>query len=475
MDAAVPLERRLANFRRAVERAAPGPRDGRLGIVPPRQPAELAERLADAVDGEVVRTSAGTYLRIEAPSICIPVDRARLARLPGQPPSRAPLLCLDTETTGLATAAGTLAFLIGLGWWEGDQFRQLQLLLPDQSDEIALLDELAGRIPKDVWLVSYNGRGFDWPLLTTRFRMAGHGPPAHAGHLDLLPMVRRMFRHRMSDARLKTVEDSLLGIERHEDVEGWEIPGRYLDFLRGGSPLPLIAVARHNAQDVIALARLLAHVDEGYGDPLRWSVAPQGDLCGLARAFARDRRLDEALQALDQALSRAAPGPDPFARRPPPPGDGEADDGWWQPRRTPDFGGRPRIGDRLRTALDSNDRLVDPWTAERIGVERARILRRLGRFEEAVAAWISIADRGGSRAILAWIEVAKLREHRLADPVGAFEAVRSGWRQAERSRRLGMPLIRAEEDLVTRGRRLRERLVRRVGHGEAGEGVVAMA
>jgi hypothetical protein len=279
----------------------------------------------------------------------------------------------------------------------------------------------------------------------------------------------------MIDARLRTVEDSLLGIERHEDVEGWEIPGRYLDFLRGGSPLPLVAVARHNAKDVIALARLLAHVDGSYGDPARWVDAPHGDLCGLARAFARERRLEEALEALDLALGSAVPEPDPFARRPAQAIDADVDDRWWQPRRRPDFGGRPRLGDRLQTSVDSADRLADPWTAERIGVERARVLRRLGRFDDAAAAWISIADRGGTRAILAWIEVAKLREHRLSDPGGAFEAVRAGWRHAERSRRLGRPFVRAEADLVVRGRRLRERLDRRTAHSPHEEVAIAQS
>jgi hypothetical protein len=73
---------------------------------------------------------------------------------------------------------------------------------------------------------------------------------------------------------------------------------------------------------------------------------------------------------------------------------------------------------------------------------------------------VAVADAGGARGILAWIEVAKLREHRLADPAGAFEAVRRGWRLAERSRRLGRPFLRAEEDLLNRGRRLRARLIR---------------
>src|SRR5919198_5490442 len=435
---------------------SPGPRPGRA-----------------AIDGEVVRRPNGTFLRIEARSVPIPLDRHRLARLPGQAPATAPLVCLDTETTGLATAAGTLAFLIGLGWWNGECFHEVQLLLPDQSDEAALLEELARWIPADAWLVTYNGRGFDWPLLTTRYRMAGRPPPIHAGHLDLLPLVRRVFRHRMLDARLRTVEETLLGIERHEDVEGWEIPGRYLDFLKGGSPLPLIAVARHNAQDVIALARLLARVDNGYADREAWSRAPHGDLCGLARAFARERRLEGALECLDHALSRATPEPDPFARRPAAVIDGDGDDGWWQSRRVPDFGGRPRLGDRLRSAIDNAERFADPWSAERIGVERARILRRLGRFEDAAAAWIAIADRGGTRAILAWIEVAKLREHRLGDPAGAFDAVRSGWRQAERSRRLGRPVPRAEADLVTGGRRLRERIGRRAARDP--NAVVAIA
>src|SRR4051812_15031890 len=40
----------------------------------------------------------------------VPVDRRALSALPyGVPPDK-PLICLDLETTGLATGAGTLAF-----------------------------------------------------------------------------------------------------------------------------------------------------------------------------------------------------------------------------------------------------------------------------------------------------------------------------------------------------------------------------
>lgn len=450
-DPVASFERRLAAFRAGRHLAPDEP-------VAPRSVAGLAARLAQALGGEVVESPAGAIVRRETEPLVLPLDRDRLARLPGQPPPDAPLVCLDTETTGLATATGTMAFCIGLGWWVGDVVRRVQLLLPDQSDEPALLAALAEHIPADAWLVTYNGRGFDWPLLVTRFRMLRADPPRHAGHLDLLPLVRRVFRHRMTDARLRSVELELLGLARHEDVEGWEIPGRYIEFLRGGSAALLADVVRHNDEDVASLARLLVHVERRYADANARSVAHRGDLAGLARAFARERRLEEALGCLDAALARAEAPLDPFVDRPRRPED--EDDGWWHPRRRPDFGGRPRIGDRLRAVLDAPARQPDPWTPDRIAIERARLLRRLGRFGEAELAWRAVAAGRGSRAILAWIEIAKLREHRLGDPRGAFAAVREGWRLAERNRSLGLPLLAAEADLVERGRRLRARLSR---------------
>ena len=118
--AATPSTARLARRLERYRAANPGP--GTVTDPLPYRPSasrDLARRLADAVDGEIVDSADGVHVRIERPSVELPVDRHRLARLPGQPPSDRPLVCLDTETTGLATAAGTLAFLIGLGWWTG--------------------------------------------------------------------------------------------------------------------------------------------------------------------------------------------------------------------------------------------------------------------------------------------------------------------------------------------------------------------
>ena len=461
------LERRLANYRAAIRSSSGpdpdrGPGDRVDGGVA-RGSIELGERLAAALDGELILDPGGPVVRVEPATVVLPIDRDRLTDLPGLPPPDAPLVCLDTETTGLATASGTVAFLVGLGWWEGDRFRQVQLLLPDHPAERGLLGRLAAHIPPEAWLVTYNGRGFDWPLLVARYRMARLPAPVHAGHLDLLPFVRRVFRHRMTDARLQTVETELLGTVRHSDVDGWQIPGLYLDFLRGGEAWPLIDVVRHNREDVRSLARLLGRIDSDYADPSARRAQPLGDLAGLARAFGRVGRLDDALGCLDAALAPGRAATAESAREERLPYDvtanGTLDDTgglpWWHPRSPADVGGR---APRPSWARIVTGRLDSPWTAERVTIERGRLLRRMGRHDEAAATWLELAAGPGAVAIQAWIEVAKLREHRLHDLAGALDATIRASGLAERRRRLGMgdPLV--ERAIAGRLERLRRRL-----------------
>lgn len=446
------LSRRLDRYRAAAQAAT-----AEAVRSPAIEPGiGLAERMAAAMDGEVMTTAEGTIVRCEVPARTIQIDRQRLASLPGQPPPDVPLVCLDTETTGLATAAGTVAWLIGLGWWEADdRFRQVQLLLPDHAEERALLTALAATIAPNAWLVTYNGRGFDWPLLVTRYRMARRAAPGHDGHLDLLPVVRRLFRHRMTNARLRTAEAELLGLHRIGDVEGWEIPSRYLRFLRGGPADELVEVVRHNDQDVRSLARLLVHLETWFGDAERRGDAVSGDLAGLARAYLREQRLGEALECLETALERDEA---PLAPRFVVARETRAveDEPWWSPRRPADFGGPPRRGSLLggtprTTAFDA------PWTTERIAMDRAHLLRRLGRYPEAAAAWQAIASGTGRGAVIASIELAKLNEHRLGDRSAAMTAVLHGFSLVERRRRIGRPEPALEADLIRRHDRLRAR------------------
>ena len=126
----------------------------------------------------------------------------------------------------------------------------------------------------------------------------------------------------------------------------------------------------------------------------------------------------------------------------------DADDvPWWSPRRPADFGGRqrPRV-DRVR-GPPSGAALAAPWTTERIAVDRAHLLRRLGRTTDAADAWAALAAGPGRIAVVAAIELAKIREHRLRDRRGALDAVMRGLDAVERRRRLGRPEPALEADL----------------------------
>jgi tetratricopeptide (TPR) repeat protein len=237
-----------------------------------------------------------------------------------------------------------------------------------------------------------------------------------------------LFRHRLDDARLDTVERDVLGVRREGELAGWEIPGRYLDFVRGGPARPLAAVLAHNADDVVSLARLLAHLDACYADPAARTLAPAGDLVALARAFTRDRRHREALDCLDRA------------------------DAAWRPA-TLGSAAWPFGVQAPSPALLSRDR---------IRAERARTLRRLGRTDEALAAWEALAADSGAMGPRAWVEAAKVREHALRDPAGALRAAESADRAAERMRLRWGGDPDFETALAARLRRLRRRTAARV-------------
>jgi len=364
-----------------------------------------AERLATALGGTVEYGTSGRIVRVRA-AVDLPLRPERLATLPFPIDPSKPLLCLDTETTGLGTAAGTLAFMVGLGRWDGARFVVEQLVLPDHSDEPALLAALRLAIPPDAWLVTYNGRGFDWPLLVTRYRLHGRPAPAHAGHLDLLPVARLLWRHRLENARLSSVEAGVVGVRRHEDLPGALVPARYFAFLATGDAGGLEAVAEHNRLDVISLARLVAHLADRLADPESLSSEPWGDVAALGRAYRRVGRHGEALRCAAAAM---------------------------------------------RPALDRRRR-------EDLLAERARLLRLLGRRDEALAAWLELAGSGGSQAAVAWVHVAKHHEHVRHDPAAALLATQQAASILERDRLLGRRLPSLERDLAIRRRRLSRRL-----------------
>lgn len=210
------------------------------------------------------------------------------------------MLLIDTETTGLTGGAGTIPFLIGLGWFEDESLVLAQLLLPRPGAEGPMLRFVAERLAAASVIVSYNGKSFDLPLLRTRFVLQRLFPPGLPPHLDLLHVARRVYRRRLGALRLVHLESALLGFRRERDVEGREIPSIYWSAVRGSDGSMLNLVAEHNANDIVALAALLTRLgrDLGGRDPATepedqlsmaeaaWAARDEPRALGFARAAA---------------------------------------------------------------------------------------------------------------------------------------------------------------------------------------------
>jgi uncharacterized protein YprB with RNaseH-like and TPR domain len=211
-------------------------------------------------------------------------------------------LFLDTETTGLAGGAGTVAFLVGLAWWHEGTLVLEQLLVRALGEEAPMLERLAERIRQASMIVTFNGKSFDMPLLRTRYVMARMPLPTEPPHLDLLHVARRVHKKRMrSGCRLVAIERDVLGFERVDDVESGDVSECYLHFLRTGEAGALLGVVEHNAWDVVAMTALVAL----YGEPLHEELVAE-DLVGIARTLHRAGALDRAFLAVQAAMKQGA-------------------------------------------------------------------------------------------------------------------------------------------------------------------------
>jgi len=194
------------------------------------------------------------------------------------------LLFLDTETTGLCGGSGSLAFMIGMARLEQDDFVLRQYLLTRFGGEQAMLNAADSWIKRGDVLVTYNGKSFDLPLLSTRYRMVGLPDSLQPlPHVDLLYPVRRAFSGRWDDCRLARAERQLLGFYRHNDLPGAEAPGAWFDWIRLGKGARLPLVCRHNQWDLLSLALLLPQLSEVYRSPLSYGANP----LAVARAYCK--------------------------------------------------------------------------------------------------------------------------------------------------------------------------------------------
>jgi uncharacterized protein YprB with RNaseH-like and TPR domain len=334
--------------------------------------------------------------------------------------TRSPFVFFDLETTGLSGGAGTQAFLIGCGWFEGDgAFATRQFMLTRYADERPLLETVSAQLARAGALVSFNGKSFDAPLLETRFlfhRLEWIG--GCLPHVDVLHPARQFWKRRgmeESSCSLIALEREVLGVRRAGDVPGFEIPGRYFQFVRSGDAGPLAAVLEHNRRDLLTLAALTArlfHLARAGADAAR----DAREAVALGRVYARAGDDDRACAAYRHALERC---------------------------RSP------------RGAFDSMR--IDALRRLALAGRRAR------RFEDAAWCWRELLEvRGCPPPVLreATEALAIHHEHRLRDLASARlfalrtlesveEGMRSGWTEAVQHRltRIDRKMARSQSEV----------------------------
>jgi uncharacterized protein YprB with RNaseH-like and TPR domain len=278
-------------------------------------------------------------------------------------------LFLDTETTGLG-GAGTVAFLVGTGFFRQDSFVIRQYFMRDYDEEPAVLEDLNSLLGEFGGLVTFNGKSFDWNLIESRFifnrmKMNLKNPV----HLDLLYPARKIWRLKLESCRLVSLEENILGEYRVNDIPGEQIPGVYFKFLNDGDVTDILRVIEHNRLDIISMVSLLAKILSIVENPVNQTDG-LAELLGVARIFESCEEKEMVIRCYEECMKN--------------------DNGFYGETAAKKLGG---------------------------------MHKRDKDYEKAVECWEYVLNSKGGHRISALIELAKYYEHKARDYEKALETV----------------------------------------------------
>lgn len=390
------------------------PNAGRTGppqlrTYPTIEPVPLREALTACVGF----TQLAPFLQSRTVACSLPAPAAETQRyfIPDSI-DRSKLVFLDLETTGLGGGAGNMAFLVGLGRLGSDSLEIEQVLLQDYPGEPELLSYLQTRLTSEDWIISYNGLSFDCALLRDRFALHGHRRTFER-QFDLLYPVRALYRRRLSNCSLSTVESELLNIRRPVDLPGAFAPERYFEYLRQGDLSILGEVCAHHVQDVLGLSLLWSHIEElcgraAWGEDLETVAAPAGyvapaDPVALGRLLFSSRRPGLRGVTDEGIVTNGALG----------------DSGAVATRAGHALAQDRGEGMLMRSVYDQE---MFPTERREAGFQLGRYYNSCGRWNEAHDVFLYLYKELHDRA--AGVEVAKILEHRWGDLPAAAGVIR---------------------------------------------------
>jgi uncharacterized protein len=270
------------------------------------------------------------------------------------------LIFFDTETTGLGTGTGNTIFLLGYCHLEGDVVKVKQFFLPGPAHEAAMYYHFLEDVKDLSNLVTYNGKAFDWPQVRTRHTLVRDQVPKlpKFGHYDLLHASRRLWKETLPSCRLSIVEKEILNINRDGDTPGSLAPLLYFDYLREKDPKIIEGVLKHNEMDVLSLIVLYIQLSKKLLSTVPTSM---NETYEIARWFEKEKQIQRATDLYQQV------------------------------------------------ARTNSNRQNDALLA--LGL----LLKKEKKLEDAMDCFLLIAEKNGSTAVVACIELAKLYEHQFKD------------------------------------------------------------
>lgn len=214
-------------------------------------------------------------------------------------------LFLDTETTGLSGGTGTFAFMVGLGFFQGDRFVVQQLFMRDYSEERASLSLLQEILESYQFLVTFNGKHYDIPLLETRMILSRKRPKIREmPNFDLLYPSRKIWKGTYENCRLITLESRLLGMGREDDIPSEWIPSLYFDYIQTGDARKIHRVFYHNRMDILTMVALAGRIHLIYHDPQAARPRRGVEHFSLGKLFWDHGEREKAIPCFEVALKR---------------------------------------------------------------------------------------------------------------------------------------------------------------------------
>jgi uncharacterized protein YprB with RNaseH-like and TPR domain len=272
-------------------------------------------------------------------------------------------LFLDTETTGLTGGTGTFAFMVGLGFFHEDRFSIYQFFMRDYSEERASLSLLKDMVDSFQFLVTFNGRQYDIPLLETRFILSRIiSKIREIPNFDLLYPSRKIWKGTYENCRLVTLESKLLGVERTDDIPSEWIPYLYFDYIQTRDARKIQQVFYHNQMDILSMVALAGRIHLVYHDPQAARPRKGIEHFALGRLFWEHGQREKAIPCFEIALKRCA------------------DELSWD---------------------------VMKWLS--------MAFKKTGQGEKARSLWEEMAGWSYKRDVFPYVELAKYHEHRLKD------------------------------------------------------------